>query len=139
MIQGKGFFQIQLPDGDTAYTRAGNFQLDTNGNIVDRNGNPLQPQITIPAAGAEHHHRSRRHRQLHAAGTTAAQTAGQIQLANFANPGGLNSIGNGLFMPTDASGDADRRQSRAARTGWARCSKAISNPPTSASWRSSST
>src|SRR5271157_5373421 len=48
VIQGKGFFQIKLPSGETAYTRAGNFQLDRNGTIVDSIGNPLQPQITIP-------------------------------------------------------------------------------------------
>src|SRR5580692_2792049 len=49
VIQGKGFFQIKLPSGETAYTRAGNFQFDQNGNIVDGNGNALEPQITIPA------------------------------------------------------------------------------------------
>ncbi len=67
VIQGKGFFQIQMPDGTTAYTRAGNFQMDKNGNVVTANGNPLEPQITIPAAGAIDHHRLRRHRQLHPA------------------------------------------------------------------------
>jgi flagellar basal-body rod protein FlgG len=49
VIQGKGFFQIQLPNGQTAYTRAGNFQLDKNGNIVNASGDPVQPQIVIPA------------------------------------------------------------------------------------------
>src|SRR3569833_2287142 len=50
VVQGKGFFQIRQPSGDLAYTRSGNFQLDRNGNIVDSNGNQLEPQITIPAA-----------------------------------------------------------------------------------------
>ena len=105
VIQGKGFFQIQTPSGQTAYTRSGNFQLDKNGNMVDANGNPLQPQITIPAQAQSITIASDGTVSYTQPGQTTAQTAGQIQLANFANPGGLNSIGNGLFMPTDASGD----------------------------------
>jgi flagellar basal-body rod protein FlgG len=105
VISGKGFFQIQTPNGQTAYTRSGNFQLNNTGTVVDANGNPLQPQITIPAQAQSI--------TIAADGTvsytqpaqSAAQIAGQIQLANFVNPGGLNSMGNGLFMPTDASGD----------------------------------
>jgi flagellar basal-body rod protein FlgG len=106
VIQGNGFFQIQLPTGQLAYTRAGQFQLDKNGNIVTGNGNLLQPQITVPADA----------QQITIAGDgtvsytlpnqTATQQAGQIQLANFQNPAGLNSLGNGLYTPTDASGDA---------------------------------
>lgn len=105
VIQGKGFFQIQLPSGQTAYTRAGNFQFDQNGNIVDGNGNPIEPQITIPAQAQAVTIASDGSVSYTLPGTTAAQTAGQIQLANFANPGGLNSIGNGLSLPTDASGE----------------------------------
>ncbi len=106
VIQGNGFFQIQTPSGQLAYTRAGQFQLDKSGNLVTGNGNPVQPQITIPADA----------QQIAIAGDgtvsytlpnqTATQQAGQIQLANFQNPAGLNSLGNGLFAPTDASGDA---------------------------------
>jgi flagellar basal-body rod protein FlgG len=105
VIQGKGFFQIQTPTGATAYTRSGNFQLDKNGNVVDANGNPLQPQITIPAQALTITIASDGTVSYTQPGQTASQTAGQIQLANFTNPGGLNSTGNGLFMPTDASGD----------------------------------
>ena len=105
VIQGKGFFQIQLPSGQTAYTRNGNFQLDKTGNVVDNNGNPLQPQITIPAQAQAISIASDGTVSYTQPGQTASQTAGQIQLANFTNPGGLNSVGNGLFMPTDASGD----------------------------------
>jgi flagellar basal-body rod protein FlgG len=105
-IQGNGFFQITLPSGELAYTRCGQFQLDKNGNIVTANGNLLQPQITFPADAQTV--------SIAADGTvtytlpnqTAAQQAGQIQLANFQNPAGLNSLGNGLYTPTDASGDA---------------------------------
>jgi flagellar basal-body rod protein FlgG len=105
-IQGKGFFQVQQPDGTTAYTRAGSFTLNANGAIVDPNGNPLVPQITIPAQAQSITIAPDGTLSYTQPGQTATQTAGQIQLANFPNPGGLNSIGNGLFMPTDASGVA---------------------------------
>jgi flagellar basal-body rod protein FlgG len=106
VIQGKGFFQVRRPSGELAYTRAGNFHLDKDGTIVTSDGNPLEPQITVPpAAGAI---------SIAADGTvsytlpnqTAAQQAGQIQLANFQNPAGLNSLGGNLYAPTDSSGDA---------------------------------
>jgi len=106
VIQGKGFFQVTLPSGETAYTRSGQFQLDKNGNLVTASGDPVLPQITIPADAQAI--------SIAADGTvtytlpnqSAAQQAGQIQLANFQNPAGLNSLGNGLYSPTDASGDA---------------------------------
>jgi flagellar basal-body rod protein FlgG len=106
VIQGNGFFQITLPSGELAYSRCGQFQLDKSGNMVTANGNQLQPQITFPADAQTI--------SIAADGTvtytlpnqSAAQQAGQIQLANFQNPAGLNSLGNGLYAPTDASGDA---------------------------------
>jgi len=104
-IQGNGFLQIQQPSGTLAYTRAGSFQLDRNGNIVDPNGNALSPQITIPAMAQNITIAQDGTVSYTLAGQTAAQKAGQIQLANFQNPGGLNSIGNNLYLPTDASGD----------------------------------
>jgi len=105
VIQGNGFFQIRLANGATAYTRSGSFQLDRNGNIVDDQGDPIQPQITIPSGATSITIASDGTVSYTQAGSTAAQTAGQIQLANFPNPGGLNAIGNGQFQPTDASGD----------------------------------
>ena len=105
VIQGKGFFQIKQPDGTTAYTRAGNFQLDRNGNIVSGNGDALEPQITIPSQAQAITIASDGTVSYTQPGQTASQVAGQIQLATFTNPGGLNSIGSGLFLPTDASGD----------------------------------
>lgn len=104
VIQGKGFFQIKTPTGEIAYTRAGNFQLDMDGNVVDANGNPLQPQITIPAQAQAVTIAQDGTVSYSQPNQVATQVAGQIQLANFTNPGGLNSIGNNLFMPTDASG-----------------------------------
>ena len=73
--------------------------------MVDANGNPLQPQITLPATAQSVTIAADGTVSYTQPGQNAAQTAGQIQLANFVNPGGLNSMGNGLFMPTDASGD----------------------------------
>jgi flagellar basal-body rod protein FlgG len=106
VIQGKGFFQIRRSSGELAYTRSGAFHLDKDGNIVTQDGNPLEPQITLPAAAQQI--------SIGQDGTVgytlpnqaAAQQAGQIQLANFVNPAGLNSIGGNLYMPTDSSGDA---------------------------------
>lgn len=105
VIQGKGFFQIRRPTGETAYTRAGNFQLDRDGNVVTSAGDPLEPQITLPQQAQTITIASDGTVSYTQPGQTAAQVAGQIQLANFTNPGGLNSIGSGLFLPTDASGD----------------------------------
>jgi len=105
VIQGKGFFQIRRPDGSIAYTRAGNFQLDRDGNVVTGNGDPIEPQITIPQQAQSVTVAADGTVSYTQPGQTATQIAGQIQLANFTNPGGLNSIGSGLFLPTDASGD----------------------------------
>ncbi len=105
VIQGKGFFQIRRTTGDIAYTRAGNFQLDRDGNVVTGSGDPIEPQITIPAQATAVNIASDGTVSYTQPGQTAAQVAGQIQLAGFTNPGGLNAIGSGLFLQTDASGD----------------------------------
>jgi flagellar basal-body rod protein FlgG len=104
-IQGSGFLQIQQSSGQLAYTRAGSFQLDRNGNIVDANGNYLSPQITIPVTAQNITIAQDGTVSYSLSGQTATQKAGQIQLANFQNPGGLNAIGNNLYLATDASGD----------------------------------
>jgi len=104
-IQGAGFFQVKMPDGQTAYTRAGMFHLDNQGNVVTADGNALEPAITIPADA--------QNITIGADGTvsvtqpaqTQSQQVGTIQLANFQNPGGLNSIGGNLYLATTASGD----------------------------------
>ena len=105
-IQGKGFFQIRRPTGDIAYTRAGSFQLDKNGSVVDSNGNSLEPQITLPASAQSITIAQDGTVSYMLPNQAASQKAGQIQLANFANPAGLNSLGGTLYQPTDASGDA---------------------------------
>ena len=105
VIQGKGFFQIRQTSGDLAYTRAGAFHLDRNGNMVTAQGDPLEPQITIPNDAQAVSIAEDGTVSYTRKGQTAAQIAGQIQLAMFANPAGLNSLGGNLYRPTDASGD----------------------------------
>jgi flagellar basal-body rod protein FlgG len=104
-IQGNGFFQVLQPSGQLAYTRAGQFQLDMNGNIVNSSGMPLQPQITIPPEALSVNIAADGTVSYTLPNQNAAQQAGQIQLANFQNPSGLNSVGNSLYTPTDASGE----------------------------------
>ncbi len=105
VIQGKGFFQVRVPSGEIAYTRSGSFQLDKDGNLVTSDGNPIQPQITIPPQAQTITIAADGTVTYTLPGQTNSQTAAQIQLANFANPAGLNSLGNNLFSPTDASGE----------------------------------
>lgn len=105
VIQGRGFFQVRQPSGELAYTRAGSFHLDRDGNIVTSEGNPIEPQITIPAEAQAITVAQDGTVSYTLPGQTAAQQAGQIQLANFPNPAGLNSLGGSLLAPTDASGD----------------------------------
>jgi len=104
VIQGNGFFQIHLSSGETAYTRAGQFQLDNNGNIVDSSGNMLEPQIAIPSGTQTITIATDGTVSVTLPNQTAAQVVGQIQLANFPNPAGLNGLGSNLYSPTDASG-----------------------------------
>jgi flagellar basal-body rod protein FlgG len=105
VIQGRGMFQVRLPSGELAYTRAGTFHLDRDGNLVTANGDPLEPQITIPPEANSITVAADGTVSYFQPGETAAQLAGQIQLAVFANPAGLSGIGNNLFTATDASGE----------------------------------
>jgi flagellar basal-body rod protein FlgG len=105
VIQGRGFFQVRRADGSLAYTRAGQFQLNKDGQVVTSNGDTLEPAITIPAQAQAVTVATDGTVSFTQPGQTASQQAGQIQLANFANPAGLNTLGQNLFTPTDASGD----------------------------------
>src|ERR1022692_1940924 len=105
-IQGQGFFQIRQPNGNIAYTRSGTFQLDNQGNMVTSDGSPLQPAITIPVNATNISIGSDGTVTVTLPGQNTAQQVGAIQLATFANPGGLNSVGQNLFLPTSSSGDA---------------------------------
>jgi flagellar basal-body rod protein FlgG len=105
-IQGNGFFQILQPNGQLAYTRAGSFHLDREGNVVTLDGMQLQPTLTIPPGALSITIAQDGTVSYTLPGQTAAQQGGQIQLANFQNASGLNSLGRNLYTPTDASGDA---------------------------------
>jgi flagellar basal-body rod protein FlgG len=107
VIQGLGFFQVRMPSGETAYTRDGSFQLDANGNLVTSSGYQVQPQITIPAQAQAITVAADGTVSYTLPGQTATQLAGQLTLATFQNPAGLNSMGGNLYLPTDASGQAN--------------------------------
>ncbi len=104
-IKGTGFFQVRLPSGEIGYTRAGTFHLDSQGNIVTADGDPLDPAITIPPDSLSVTIGSDGTVSVTQPGQAQAQQVGNIQLAMFPNPGGLNSVGKNIFMPTTASGD----------------------------------
>jgi len=105
-VNGQGFFQIQLPDGTTAFTRDGSFHTDANGALVTSNGFALSPAITIPASAQSVSVGQDGTVTITVAGQAAPQNLGQIQLASFVNPGGLESKGQNLFVETAASGTA---------------------------------
>jgi flagellar basal-body rod protein FlgG len=104
-IQGQGFFQVTLPSGETAYTRSGAFHLDAQGSVVTASGDAMNPAITIPPNATSVTIGSDGTVSVTTPGQTAAQQVGTVQLAIFQNPGGLNSVGNNLFLATAASGD----------------------------------
>ena len=104
-IEGQGLFQVLLPTGQIAYTRSGEFQEDAQGNVVTAAGNPLQPAVAIPAGATSVTIASDGTVSVTLAGQSAAQQVGSIQLALFPNPGGLNSVGQNLYLATTASGD----------------------------------
>src|SRR4051812_36518965 len=105
VIQGRGFFQVRRPNGELGYTRAGTFHLNREGQITTGDGDPIEPQITLPAEAQSITIAADGTVSYTQPGQTAAQQAGQIQLANFVNPAGLNSLGHNLYAPTDASGE----------------------------------
>lgn len=103
-IKGQGFFQVQLPDGSTGYTRDGAFQLDAGGQLVTSAGFVLQPGITVPANATAVVIADNGTVQATVPGQVAPQTLGQIQLASFVNPAGLDPTGGNLYAETAASG-----------------------------------
>jgi flagellar basal-body rod protein FlgG len=105
-IQGPGYFTVTLPDGTLAYTRDGSFHLDQQGSVVTADGNLLQPQITLPPNARSITITQYGVVNATLPGQTNPQQVGQIQLATFPNPGGLNSVGNNLLTATLSSGNA---------------------------------
>jgi len=103
-IQGQGFFQVQLPDGTTAYTRDGSFQVDGQGQLVTSSGFAVVPSITIPPNAIKVTIAQDGTVSATAPGAAAPTQVGQLQLANFVNPAGLGSFGQNLHLETTASG-----------------------------------
>jgi flagellar basal-body rod protein FlgG len=103
-IQGNGFFPVQLPNGQIAYTRDGAFKKGADGRIQDKNGNILQPEIVVPpnATGLEISPNGQVAVTIDL--NTVPQNLGQIQLVSFVNPAGLKSLGGNLFIPSNSSG-----------------------------------
>lgn len=104
-IEGQGYFQVTLPDGRTAYTRAGTFRPDNQGQLTTSDGNILEPSTVIPADATEV--------SISKDGTISAKVAGgtptqlgRLRLASFANPAGLDRIGGNMYLATEASGTA---------------------------------
>ena len=105
-IQGRGFFQVLLPSGETAYTRAGNFSVNDQGQLVTEDGYQVQPAITIPTDATSVSISKGGQVQAVSAGSNTPQTVGQLELAGFVNEAGLDAQGNNLFMESGASGAA---------------------------------
>ncbi len=103
-ITGEGFFQIELPNGDTAYTRDGTFQMNNQGEIVTVQGFIVNPGITIPEDATSIIISPEGEVQVSIPGQINTSNVGQIQMANFVNPTGLEAIGDNLLLETDASG-----------------------------------
>lgn len=103
-IKGAGFLQVLLPDGTTAYTRDGSLQKDNQGQLVTVDGYPIQPSITIPTNALTVTIGTDGVVSITQPGSTATTTVGQFQLATFVNNGGLQRIGENLFLETASSG-----------------------------------
>lgn len=106
-INGGGFFQVLMPDGTTSYTRDGSFQTNAEGQLVTASGFQIQPQITIPQNATSITVARDGTVSVTQAGSTATVQVGQLQLATFLNPTGLQSVGENLYTETDASGAAN--------------------------------
>jgi flagellar basal-body rod protein FlgG len=103
-INGQGFLQVQMPDGTTAYSRDGSLHVDSQGQVVTSNGYALQPAITIPANAIKIDIGADGTVSVTQPGQANAANVGSIQLANFVNPAGLQSVGQNFYLETAASG-----------------------------------
>lgn len=106
VIEGDGFFQILMPDGTTAYSRAGAFKLNSEGQVVNSDGYQLQPSITIPSTTTGITIGTDGKVTVTQAGSSTPTEVGQIEIAKFMNPGGLNALGKNLYQVSASSGEA---------------------------------
>jgi len=104
-IEGDGFFQIELPNGETSYSRSGEFKLDADGRIVNPDGFSLLPELTIPTDTVSISVGMDGTVSVLQAGDSTPTEIGSIQLARFINPAGLRSLGKNLYVPTEATGN----------------------------------
>jgi len=102
-IQGRGFFQVQLPNGEIGYTRSGSFSRDAQGLLVTATGNAVQPAITLPADTLTINIAQDGTVSVEQPGSVSS-VVGQIQTVDFSNPSGLSHLGNSIFQATNASG-----------------------------------
>jgi flagellar basal-body rod protein FlgG len=105
-VNGPGYFQILLPSGETAYTRAGNFSVNAQGQIVTSDGYLVQPTISVPPNSTNITISQEGQVQVSLAGSPTPTVVGQLQLATFINDAGLDATGNNLFLESAASGPA---------------------------------
>jgi len=105
-VNGRGFMMVEMPSGETAYTRAGSLQLSPDGDIVTADGYIVQPGITVPADAVSITVNESGEVYVDLDGQVAPVLVGQLELANFANEAGLDAIGNNLLLETAASGNA---------------------------------
>jgi len=105
-INGRGYFQVTMPSGQTGYTRAGNLAVNADGQMVTADGYPIEPAITVPAEATAIQITRDGIVEVTVAGQTDPQQIGQLEIASFINPAGLEGIGDNLFLETPASGTA---------------------------------
>ncbi|MFT8807934.1 flagellar basal-body rod protein FlgG [Gluconobacter sp.] len=105
-VQGRGYFQVQLPSGQLAYTRDGTFSMDNNGSLVTADGYLISPTITIPNNAQSISVDQSGQVSVQIAGQNNTTLVGQLQLGIFTNENGLAAMGQNLFTQTTASGDA---------------------------------
>jgi flagellar basal-body rod protein FlgG len=105
-INGRGYFQITMPSGQTGYTRAGNLAVNADGQMVTADGYALEPSITVPAEATAIQITRDGIVEVTLAGQTDPQQIGQLEIASFINPAGLEAIGDNLYLETPASGTA---------------------------------
>jgi flagellar basal-body rod protein FlgG len=103
-IQGRGFFQVQMPDGSVAYTRDGSFHLDSQGQVVTSNGYPLSPAITVPSGATSITIGNDGTVSAQLQGSPSPTQIGTVQLADFVNPAGLEPRGENLYLESASSG-----------------------------------
>ncbi len=104
-IEGDGFFQVSMPDGTTAYTRTGEFKVDSEGKLVTSDGYVVEPQISLPSDTLAVTISADGIVSVTQPGTSAPTQVGNLELARFVNPSGLESVGKNLYLQTAASGD----------------------------------